>query len=222
MMVKRVRTNDGTDTIFNDKFGETYHSYTGAYEEALKKFTLPTQIQNFTKAQEKIKVLDVCFGLGYNSSVFAEIALKNNLKIKIEILGLENDSWILEQIHLTQFPTKNWNLFQKMKNFEISSENLKLKIFVGDARKTLENISKKFDFVLFDPFSPKNCPELWEENFLKKISLVSKVGTKLTTYSCNKKFRNSLEKLGWKIFDVEGVGRKSPSTLAEFSPQKLE
>ncbi len=218
MKVKRVRTNDGTDTIFNEKFGETYHSYTGAYEEALKKFTLPTQIQSFVKNQDKVKILDVCFGLGYNSSVFAEIALQNNPKIKIEVLGLENDSWILKQIPHTEFPTENWTLFQKMKNFEIHSENLDLEIIVGDARETLANLNEKFDFILFDPFSPKNCPELWEEILLEKITKVSKIGTKLTTYSCNKKFRKSLENLGWKITDVEGVGRKSPSTLAKFSP----
>lgn len=222
MKIKRVRTNDGTDTIFNDKFGESYHSYTGAYEEALKKFTLPTNIQNIAKIKSKIKILDVCFGLGYNSSVFTEIALQSNPEIEIQILGLENDTWILEQIPETKFPTKNWNLFQKMQKLKIQTQNLNLKIILGDARKTLANQNEKFDFVLFDPFSPKNCPEFWEENFLKLITKVSKNGTKLTTYSCNKKFRNSLKNLGWKISDVEGVGRKSPSTLAEFSPQNLE
>ncbi|KAA3604178.1 MAG: hypothetical protein DWQ06_04820 [Calditrichaeota bacterium] len=222
MKIKRVRTNDGTDTIFNEKFGETYHSYTGAYEEALRKFTLPTQIQDFAETQNTIKILDVCFGLGYNSSVFAEIVTQINPKIKIKITGLENDSWILEQISQTEFPTENWQLFQTMQNFEIHSKNLDLKIFIADARKTLTNLSEKFDFVLFDPFSPKSCPELWEENLLEKITKVSKKGTKLTTYSCNKKFRKSLENLGWKTSDVKGVGRKSPSTLAEFSPQKSE
>ncbi|MCC7431781.1 hypothetical protein IT568_13145 [bacterium] len=217
MLVKRVRTNDGTDTLYSEKFCETYHSHSGAYEEALKKFVLPSKIT--AKTQEKIKVLDVCFGLGYNSSVAIEEVCKAKVQTKLEILALENDFWILEKIKEMDFPTKNYSLLKKIsKNqTELFGENFSLKILVGDARETLKTVSEKFDVIFFDPFSAKNCPELWDFGFLETVTKVSQKGATLVTYSCNKAFRKNLQTLGWEIFDVPAVGRKSPSTLAIFS-----
>jgi predicted methyltransferase len=79
-MLEEKKTRDGSITYFNTQVGDAYHSVTvGAIEEAIEKYVKPTKIK------DGMRVLDFCFGLGYNSlAVLIE-------KKKVEIVGLEND-----------------------------------------------------------------------------------------------------------------------------------
>ena len=62
-----IVTNDGSVTFRSDKFDETYHSKSGAVEESFKKFAEPSKVGELAKSG-KIVILDICFGLGYNSA----------------------------------------------------------------------------------------------------------------------------------------------------------
>jgi len=92
-----VVTDDKSITFHNSSVDETYHSKSGAVEEALKKFVEPCKIKELAKTG-RIKILDVCFGLAYNSALAVDIALKSNPNCEIEIVGLENDVNILKKI----------------------------------------------------------------------------------------------------------------------------
>ncbi|MBU0461571.1 MAG: hypothetical protein KJ574_03210, partial [Nanoarchaeota archaeon] len=89
-MLKIITTKDGSVTFHNAKYDQTYHSVSGAEEEAIKKFAEPCKIAELAKAG-KIKILDVCFGLGYNSCAAIDAAKKANKDCEIDIVGLEND-----------------------------------------------------------------------------------------------------------------------------------
>ena len=64
--MKKIKTGDGSYTFLNEKYGEVYHSVSGAEEEAIKKYAEPTKVAELAKKGE-VKILDVCFGIGYNS-----------------------------------------------------------------------------------------------------------------------------------------------------------
>ncbi|MDR1168639.1 MAG: hypothetical protein LBK53_07120 [Heliobacteriaceae bacterium] len=57
-------TNDGSVGLFGPD--DIYHSTHGALTEAYEKFVLPAGI----KPAEEIKLLDICFGIGYNTKAF--------------------------------------------------------------------------------------------------------------------------------------------------------
>ena len=62
-----VKTEDGSYTLnSNSRFGnsETMHTYHGAIKESLEKFVKPAQLES----KEKVRVLDICSGLGYNAA----------------------------------------------------------------------------------------------------------------------------------------------------------
>jgi hypothetical protein len=61
-------TQDGSMTFWNPEFNEHYHSPVGALSEAEAKYILPGGLQN-RLGQGDVRVLDVCFGLGYNTQV---------------------------------------------------------------------------------------------------------------------------------------------------------
>ncbi|MFT4304892.1 MAG: MnmC family methyltransferase [Candidatus Woesearchaeota archaeon] len=212
-MQKKI-TNDGSITYFNEKYKEHYHSVSGAKEEALKKFILPSL--KYLKLNKKIKILDVCFGLGYNSAAAIDVIKKKYPNIKIEIIGLENDMNILNKILNNNIDFDSYSLIKKCinNNLYYENENLKIKIILNDAIKEIKNLNDEFDLIFHDPFSIKKMPDFWSQEFIESEYNLLKNNGILTTYSCSKFFRNHLKKLKFKIYDVEPIGRKAPSTLA--------
>lgn len=247
MLMDKIITDDGSITFYNEEFDETYHSKSGAREEALEKHVNPAleylkktnQLNNI----EYIKVLDFCFGLGYNSYVFIEEITKILPDIKIKIVGIENDIDIIEQ---------GKKIFKDFfDKYIYPTNNIEIELLIGDAKKeivklsnsinknsftpeqefnevienhenkdfnfsndTLNEKKRKFDVCFFDPFSPKKCPELWENNIFRNVFSIMKNKSILTTYSCARKPRDNLRESGFFVKDGPCVGRRSPSTIA--------
>ena len=67
-------TNDGSVGLFSAEANDIYHSTYGALTEAYEKFILPSNFENYFRKNSEIKILDICFGIGYNSK-----SLINNL-----------------------------------------------------------------------------------------------------------------------------------------------
>ncbi len=215
--MKQIRTKDDSVTFFNSEYDETYHSTSGAIEESFEKFVKPSKVKEFVKNNKEIKLLDICFGVGYNSAALIDEVLKNNKDCRIFITALENDKEIIEQIPNITPEFKNYSIIKelaKSKNKKFSSDNINMKLIIEDALKSIKKINNKFDFVFLDPFSPKKCPELWTEEFFKDIFNLMKPNSILTTYSCARSVRDNLTKAGFKVEDGPCIGRRSPSTIA--------
>ncbi len=65
-VLKTVETEDGSITFWNEDYKEHYHTPAGARLEAEEKYIVPSQLKE-RLAQGNVSLLDVCFGLGYNS-----------------------------------------------------------------------------------------------------------------------------------------------------------
>jgi len=223
--LKKIETNDGSVTFHNYLYDETYHSVTGAVEEAVKKFVEPCRIKDVALGGT-VKILDVCFGLGYNSACAIDAALENNPDCVIEVVGLEKDISILNEIINLNPQIKNYFLIKNLiKNngrnadnkFNYCEGNVKIKLLIGNAEETIKDVgcdSGKFDAVFLDPFSPKKNPELWTEKFFSDIKKLMKQGAVLATYSCARIVRDNLKKAGFEVKDGPSVGRRAPSTIA--------
>lgn len=204
--MEQVKTRDDSITLFNEQYQEHYHSHTiGAIEEAFVKFA------EACKIKDGMKILDVCFGLGYNT--LAAISMSKNL----EIVGLENDMKILERTATIEVPEKfrkDFEIIRKAaKELEYNKDNLKIKILVGDARQRIKEAGDGFDAVFLDPFSPKKCPELWTKEFFDEIFKRMKKGGIVATYSCATIVRKNLADAGFDVRDGPIFGRKSPATI---------
>lgn len=203
--MRKIITKDGSTTYYNEKYDECYHSKTGAVEEAEKKFVEPAKIR------EGVKILDVCFGLGYNTMA----ALKKAKKLKI--IGLEKDKEILKKIQGTdvkKYKKEYSKIKEAAKKGYHKDKDSEIKIIMGDATKTIRKIDEKFDAVFLDPFSPPKNPELWTQKFFREIKKRMKKGSILTTYSCARIVRENMRKAGFKVMDGPRVRRRGPSTIA--------
>lgn len=203
--MRLIKTKDGSYTFYSDKYKETYHSVTGALEESHKKFVEPCNIK------DGMTVLDICFGLGYNSAV----ALSKTKKLRV--IALEKDRKILNKtkdIKVLDW-LKEYSIIKKVaKDLEYKDNETYIKIILGDATSTIKKLREKFDAVFLDPFSPPKNPELWTEEFLKDVVKRMNKNAILTTYSCARLVRINLQKAGLVVKDGPIVGRRGPSTIA--------
>lgn len=80
-------TNDGSVGLYSDADNDVYHSVYGALTEAYEKFVFPANIEEILKNKSEIKLLDICYGIGYNTKAF--IQYTNNYLNKISNKNVE-------------------------------------------------------------------------------------------------------------------------------------
>jgi tRNA U34 5-methylaminomethyl-2-thiouridine-forming methyltransferase MnmC len=221
-------TADGSQTFFSQEFGELFHSHHGAKQEAELKFVQPTQLT--LKAQQSVvSVLDICYGLGYNTAAAIAAIWQVNPHCLIEWIGLESNVTVpkvaIEQNLLDDFPESIRNVLAQLAiDFHAKTENFNGQLLLGDARQTIQQVRQLgflADAIFLDPFSPPNCPQLWTVEFLGVVTNCLKPSGYLATYSCSAAVRTALMEAGLNIGSTSPVGRKSPGTVASFSAVDL-
>ena len=208
--LKKHITKDGSLSLYSLSYDEGFHDIDGALKESIKKYLLPAQLELFSH-MEKIVILDVCMGLGYNSGCILEKLLQSNHKI--EWHGLEIDQRPLKIGLSEKTFQKIWS--RKVLNFfccliksgkwnDSFSEGT---IHWGDAREKIYEINKslRFDLILLDPFSPQKCPELWSEQFITLLAEKLSFNGRLITYSSAASVRASLINAGLIIYSINPV-----------------
>lgn len=199
-------THDGSFTFFSEEFGEAFHSYQGAKTEAFQKFS--DAIALHKKAEQlTVKLLDVCYGLGYNTAAAIEVIHKVNPNCMIEIYALELDATVpigASEPQLLQYWSPEVQTILKLlaHEHECDQSNVKAKLLIGDARQTIQHlIQSQFqaDAIFFDPFSPRKCPQLWTIEFFQLVAQCLAPSGKLATYSRSASVRTALIASGLQI-----------------------
>lgn len=212
-------TADGSFTFFSDEFGEAFHSRQGARLEAEQKFVVPTQICEKAMGGH-IRLLDVCYGLGYNTAAALHTVWQANPSCRIDWIGLERSPEV-PQTAIAHRLLAEWNepiptlLTQLAHHNAVEESRGRGQLFVGDARQTIAQVPLAWaDAIFLDPFSPQTCPELWSIEFLRAVVNCLKLDGYLATYSCAAAVRIALLNTGLTLGSTPGVGRKSPGTIA--------
>ncbi|ARV60740.1 hypothetical protein BZZ01_20850 [Nostocales cyanobacterium HT-58-2] len=214
-------TADGSFTFFSHEFGESFHSHFGARQESFLKFASPTQLP--LKANNpKLRLLDVCYGLGYNTAAALQTIWAVNPNCYVEVIGLELNTSV-PQAAITHHLFDNWGyeyteiLTQLAFEHQVQQDRLKATLLIGDARDSIRFVNQlgfKADAIFLDPFSPPHCPQLWTVEFIKQLSLCLDTCGLLATYSCAAAVRTALLAAGLQIGSTSPVGRKTPGTVA--------
>ena len=73
-------TNDGSVGLYSAEYDDIYHSASGALTEAYEKFIYPINWDNLL-LHDDIRILDICYGLGYNTKSFLNFMFENQKKL---------------------------------------------------------------------------------------------------------------------------------------------
>jgi tRNA U34 5-methylaminomethyl-2-thiouridine-forming methyltransferase MnmC len=226
-------TDDGSFTFFSEEFGETFHSCQGARKEAFQKFAQATDLAE--RAQQKsLKLLDVCYGLGYNTAAALETIWSINPECQVEVIGLELDETVPRAAIVPPF-INDWSssvqevLQAIAHSHHWKSPLLNAILLIGDARQTIQQLCQsefQADAIFFDPFSPCRCPQLWTVEFLALIARCLAPAGKLATYSRSASVRSAMLEVGLAIGTIPMTGNHSShewsqGTVAAFKLQSL-
>jgi len=215
-------SEDGSYTAYSKEYDEHYHSTKdGALRESLFKHVLPAM--KHAEDLEEIHILDICYGLGFNTLATLYYLQKNQVNKKVCIYSPELDSDLIASLTNFIYPQefasfKNIiEILSKKKSFE--NEQIKIELFIGDARDYVKQFKNKFDIVYQDAFSPASNPVLWTKEYFADIADAIKYEGILTTYSTALKTRLALYENGFTIYLNKGEGFRN-ATLASLCQLK--
>ena len=170
--------------------------------ESLEKHVKPALA--FTNDKNKLTILDICFGLGYNTFATLYYIKKLGLKTKVHIISPEFDEGLLRSLDTFDFPAEFASLKPIIKaisqDLYYKDEQFKIEILLGDARKSIPQIQEMVDVVYQDAFSPAQNPLLWTTEHFRDIRKICKEDALLTTYSTAITTRMGLYENGFFIF----------------------
>ena len=222
---KIVKTEDGSITLYSAEFDECYHSTKdGALKESLQKHIIPAFKFANTKKEELV-ILDICFGLGYNTLATLFYLKNNPVDTKLHIYSPEFDEELIKSLAKFQYPKE----FLSFKNIiesisetaSYSDKNIKIEILKGDARELIPNIPKKIDIVYQDAFSPKKNPLLWTKEYFSDIKKIASDDIVITTYSSATPVRMGLYENGFLLYEPPESDVRS-GTIASLKPLNLK
>lgn len=199
-------TQDGSFTFFSQEFGESFHSQQGARDEAVQKFAIATRLPQVAQ-QGQVTLLDVCYGLGYNTAAALEVIWAAQPDCHVELFALELDATVpLAAIAPPLLEGWSAEVQESLKaiaqHHRYNGDRLQATLLLSDARQTIQtlvNAHIQADAVFFDPFSPRRCPQLWTVEFFAQVARCLAPTGLLATYSRSASVRAAMQAAGLQI-----------------------
>ena len=200
-------TQDGSIGLYDRKLDEIYHSKFGAKKEAYEKFIEPCLMYK----NKPIKILDICYGIGYNT----KCALENFSNIqKIDCLEL-NPELVYKSPEFEYDKKINEIIAKNLKNPEL------IHFYIDDARNIIQKLNEKYDIIFHDGFAPHKQSVLWSEDFILNISNLVHENSLYVTYNHSKPVLNALKKCNLTIGKTLNEN-KTIGTIASFNCNLIE
>ena len=210
-----VSTKDGSNTLFSQRYNQHYHNPDdGAIDESLSKHIIPTFTFHLNNQDIKeLNILDICFGIGYNTFSTIYYVLKNNLKIKLNIYSPELDGALVKSLDTFLFPKEFDDIKHIInsisKTCKYEDENIKIEVFIGDARDYIKSLPKDiFHIVYQDAFSSEVNFELWTKEYFDDIYKLCKDDCIVSSYAVATPIRLSQSEALFCIYEHRPVKRK--------------
>ena len=231
-----VKTDDGSYSIKSKEINhkvETLHTSTGAISESFEKFIKPLKL----KFDEDIAILDICAGLGYNTSAAIDDFMKNtdgSTNLKIDLLEISKPTLAaglmvpspIKAHDITKKAIENALLDCDYASLELEDtaipSNIDLKIHIDDARQVIQKLEdNSYDAIFLDPFSQNMSPELVSVDFFKEFRRVIKDNGIVATYTSSAPVRMGFIEADFYVSLGPIFGRFQGGTLASLNPKNL-
>lgn len=224
---EEIQTEDGTPSLRSAASvdAEMMHHRGGALTES--RLIYGRLVRPALEGSSEARFLSLGLGLGYNEALIAEEALRQ--KKSWRCVSYEADpvlihafrSYLQEELLSNEVGATYQRIFEKLHEGDRVREELARALQDGRwvLAPALEKDSKPpfaITAFLWDAFSQKTSPALWEESFLQDFfmrwSCPERAG--LSTYACIGKLKRALRASGFTYEIREGFHGKRHSTFA--------
>lgn len=166
-------TQDGSIGLYSYVNEDVYHSKYGALTEAWEKFILPSGLDKLINTKENINILDVCYGVGYNTKALMSYVINYDEKYLTHKNIFSKIFSILKNNNLKKTKHKNKHNESKYNNKNYPKKQKELPISIDSEYN--DNIISKFNI---------DCLELEDElikisPFLKTVFTPQEIYTKI-------------------------------------------
>ena len=216
-----VKTKDDTFTLKSLEYNECYHSSEGAFRETYYKHV---SVGFDLVKKKEIKILDICFGLGYNSFV----AILNRPKeSRLKIYSPELDLDLIKSLKDFKYPKEFYKIKHIIKeisdNLYYKDEFIEIEVANMNAREYIKSLND-IDIVYQDAFSPKVNRELWTFEYFSDIKKILNKEGVITTYSVATPVRCALYRLGFKLYThkVDLIRKGTIATFKDIDYPKID
>jgi len=142
-----------------------------------------------------LNILDICFGLGYNTFATIYHCISNNIKTKITFYSPEFDEELVKSLKDFEYPKEfskiKYIIDEVSKNMYYKDEQFEILIYIGDARRYVKTL-KDINIVYQDAFSSEVNKELWTKEYFSDIEKILSPNSIITTYSIATPIRLSM------------------------------
>ncbi|MEO0469560.1 MAG: tRNA (5-methylaminomethyl-2-thiouridine)(34)-methyltransferase MnmD [Bacteroidota bacterium] len=200
-------TEDGSSTLYAEKYQQHYHSIHGAVQESMHVF-IQSGLDQMDSATPELRIFEMGFGTGLNALL--SILYTNHFNLHYtaieaeplpeEVIATLNYPECIEKNGAQEFFPKihaaPWNEKVKIDPiFHLHKIEGKLEDFETEER---------FDLIYFDAFAPNAQPELWDEAIIQKMFTICRPGAIFVTYSAKSNVRRAMIAAGFEVEKIPG------------------
>ncbi len=212
-----VQSDYGSYTAYSPEYNEHYHSTKdGALHESLVKHVQPAFLLHAKK--EHIKIIDICFGLGFNT--LATLYYRDTYfpDTTLEIFSPELNGELVASLVTFPYP----DIFNSYLSIIASlskcgsyeDEKTKITVVITDARIAMGELSGVWDVCYQDAFSPTANPLLWTREYFADVARLMGNEGIVTTYSIALAIRMALHENGFNVYLNTGEGYRSATVAS--------
>lgn len=211
-----VKTADGSNTVYNARVGENYHSKHGALQESMHVFVksgLQVFLDRPGEVKDVVSILEVGFGTGLNFLLSADVC--DERRVKLNYTGIEAYPLSEELISQTGYDqyisAQLWEKFIPLYPAALTGEvSLNKNCSLQVVNCPLINFQSpvKYDIIYFDAFASAYQPEMWDETAIKHTIQYLKPGGIFVTYAITGNLKRLLKASGCKVEKAPGAPGK--------------
>ena len=161
-------------------------------------------------------------GLGTGLNAFLSAIKSNELKLKIEYIGVEAFPVSEDEIKALEYSKlvgdSNVELYEKIHSSSWGELNQITDFFalrkIENQLQKLELEKESFDIVYYDAFGPRAQDEMWSVELFQKMYDSIKVGGFLVTYCAKGQVKRNMKEVGFTIEPLPGPPGKREMTRA--------
>jgi tRNA U34 5-methylaminomethyl-2-thiouridine-forming methyltransferase MnmC len=210
------KTQDGSDSVYSDQFGVSYHSKYGAIQESRHVF-LKSGLYPKLQELDRVDVLETGLGTGLNALLTCLEA--EAVDKPVHYVALEAYPLPREQADTLNYPEylgpASAAVFRQIHHCDWGAPVQITERFTFEKRRTpFEAFEQEnaFDVVYFDAFAPNAQPELWEKAVLGRMYRALRLQGIFVTYCAKGAVKRCLKSLGFQIEALPGPPGKREMT----------
>jgi hypothetical protein len=228
-----VTLRNGHRAVRHLGHGEVMHPSVGPWNEARRLYVeQPRLAERLSRPGPPLRLYDVGLGAAANAAAALDCALGlgEARKRPLEIVSFEVD---LAPLRLAVADPEGFPFLVPfhaaahalMRDGRWRGDGITWTLLQGDFAQRLEEAPGPAHLVYFDPFSPRQCPELWAPTMLRRLRERCEAegeGALVMTYSAATPTRVSFLLGGFYVGAGLSIGTKAETTVASTRPESLE